>query len=353
MRSVTVNAGKGYDILIGSGLLADAGRLVREVSGASAVMLVSDDNVYGYYGEKVRASLEKEGFTVHTYVFPHGEESKNLTVWSDLLEKMCEEGMTRTDIIAALGGGVTGDLAGFAAASYQRGIDFVQLPTSLLAAVDSSVGGKTGVDLKAGKNQVGAFHQPVRVICDTDTLSTLPEAEYKNGCAEIIKYAMLDGEELFGMIADKPIDRQYGDVIERCVSIKKKFVEEDEFDRGLRMLLNLGHTVGHAIEACSHFGIAHGAAVAMGMGIVTKAAAAEGMCDASVADRLLSLIKAYGLSSGTDYRVGELVKASRTDKKNSAGKMRLIMPKGIGNCVVVPTDAEGFAERLKAGGVKC
>jgi len=352
MRSVTVNAGKKYDILIGSGLLDKAGELIREVSRAAAVTLVSDDNVFSLYGEKVTASLKACGFRVITYVFPHGEESKNLTVWGGLLEKMCGEGMTRTDIIVALGGGVTGDLAGFAAASYQRGIDFVQLPTSLLAAVDSSVGGKTGVDLKAGKNQVGAFHQPIRVICDTDALSTLPDAEYRNGCAEIIKYAMLEGEELFGLISSVPVKDNYADVIEHCVTIKKRFVEEDEFDRGLRMLLNLGHTFGHAVEASSSFEIAHGAAVAMGMGTVTRAAAAKGLCGDDVKIRLEALLVAYGLSSEIDYPVDVLVKAAGTDKKNSAGRMRLIVPYAIGDCRVVNTDAEGFAGWLKAGGVK-
>lgn len=352
MKTVHVQSSRDYDVLIGNGLLENTAELIREVSRARTVTLVSDDNVYPLYGENVRLRLENAGFSVVPYVFPHGEKSKNIAVWSGLLEKMCESGMTRSDLVAALGGGVVGDLAGFAAAVYQRGIDYVQIPTTLLAAVDSSVGGKTAVDLSRGKNQAGAFHQPVRVICDTDTLRSLPEEEYRCGCAEIIKYAVLSGEELFSRLDRMPVREQYGDIISACVEIKRDIVRRDEFDRGDRMKLNLGHTFGHAAESLSGFTVLHGQGVAMGMAVIARAAARKGFCTDETARRIIALIQKYGLPAELDFTAGQVAEVCRTDKKADGDTVRLIVPEDIGRCRTVPVQASELTGWLKAGGVQ-
>lgn len=345
MISVQVKAGKGYRVLIGAGLLKDLPAKLSEVTGSKHVMLVSDDTVWGLYGETVQAGLNEAGYRTETYVFAHGEASKNLSVYGALLEKMCDAHLTREDPVLALGGGVVGDLAGFAAATYQRGVPLVQLPTTLLAAVDSSVGGKTAVDLPNGKNQVGAFYQPALVVCDTNTFATLPETEYQNGCAEIIKYGMLSGsEELFRMLKDQPVRNRYEEIVGRCVSIKRDFVEEDEFDRGLRMLLNLGHTVGHGIEACSGFTIPHGQAVAIGMAAIARGTTRKGLFDGASAEELVNLIKAYGLPTELPFSKEEIAAKAMSDKKNTTDAMRIIIPERIGTCRIEKIVPAAFTE---------
>ena len=335
MQTVHINAGQPYDVLIGSGIIASLGEKLHSLTNAKKITVVSDDRVWSLYGEKVQKLLNEAGFLTECCLFAHGEESKNLTTYGNILEKMSLFGMTREDAVVALGGGVVGDVAGFAAATYQRGIPFVQVPTTLLAAVDSSVGGKTAVDLPSGKNQVGCFYQPEIVICDTDMLATLPIEEYRNGCAEIIKYAMLDGEELFEMISKTAVCSRYEDIIARCVAIKSRYVEADEFDKGQRMLLNFGHTIGHAIEACSNFSIPHGTGVAIGMAAITRAAVKKGYCDEEVSDRLQALIKTYGLPVEAPFDAENLFAAAAKDKKNTAATMRFIVPKRIGRCEIL------------------
>lgn len=351
MNTITVKASKTYDILIGSGITRQAGSLIRKtVPEAKKAVIVSDDNVYPLYGECIGESLKRSGFEIFTFVFPHGEASKNLENYGKLLNDMCAAHFTRNDLTVALGGGVTGDLAGFAAATYRRGIHLVQMPSSLLASVDSSVGGKTAIDLPSGKNQAGCFYQPDLVICDTDMLSTLPKEEYRNGCAEIIKYAVLDNEGLFGKICGTPVDRQYEDVITRCVKIKKRLVEADEHDTGLRMLLNLGHTAGHAVETCSSYSIPHGQAVAMGLAAIVRGSEAKGICESSLRKEVVDLISAYGLPTELTFPADELSKAARADKKNTPGKMRLIVPAAIGDCRIITIDGTDFSGWLRAGG---
>lgn len=353
MQTITVNASKTYDILIGSGLLAQAGALVRKaLPKVGRIMVVSDDNVFPLYGQAVADSLSASGLQVSSYVFPHGEQHKTLETYAAVLNELCSARLTRSDAVVALGGGVVGDLAGFAAATYQRGISLVQIPTTLLASVDSSVGGKTAVDLPAGKNQVGCFYQPNLVLCDTDTLSTLPDLEYRNGCAEIIKYAVLDSEEFFAEIDKTPICEMYEHVIAYCVNIKKLMVEEDEQDNGLRMLLNLGHTMGHGVEACSHFGIPHGQAVSIGMAAVTRAAAEKNYCTPELAQRTVALLQKYHLPVDLPYPAEDLAAAAKTDKKNTSGSMRLIVPYQMGDCRVISLSGEDFLGWLKAGGAK-
>ena len=247
-----VAAGKPYDVLMERGLLTEAGAILKQVLGrVCKAAILTDDTVDALYGAQTEHALKTAGFEVCRFAMPHGEENKNLTVWTGMLEFLAENHLTRTDVIVALGGGVVGDMAGFAAASYLRGIPFMQIPTTLLAMVDSSVGGKTGLNLSAGKNLAGAFYQPCVVLCDPDALWTLEPHQLADGVAEVVKYGVLGNEALFELLKDGRWHDQILSVIETCVAAKAKLVEEDERDTGSRQLLNLGHTLGHAIEKCS------------------------------------------------------------------------------------------------------
>ncbi len=352
MNTVHVTASREYDVCIGSGLLRECGERIREVTGACAAAIVADSHVAPLYGDAVRRSLEAAGFRVVSYVFPAGEGSKTLAVYGDLLRFLARERFSRSDIVAALGGGVTGDLAGFAAATYQRGVRFVQLPTTVLAAVDSSVGGKTAVDLPEGKNLAGAFAQPSLVLCDTDALSTLPPAVRRDGCAEIIKYGVLAGEDLFSDLERADPERLTEDIMTRCVSIKRDVVTNDEFDTGARRLLNLGHTAGHAIELCADYGLSHGAAVSMGLALIVRAAAAMGLCPGPDSRRVCALLERYGLPTETPFRAEALAEAAMADKKRQGGTLPLVVPYGIGDCRIHPIPAESFTDWLRAGGAK-
>ena len=359
MKRIRVRTGNAYDVVIGRGLLDDCGRLLSErlaaegkPAGASCrIALISDSSVLPLYGERMKASLEKAGFSVVSYAFPAGEASKNLDTYAQILRFLAAEHISRSDRIAALGGGVTGDMAGFAAATFLRGIPFLQIPTSLLAMVDSSVGGKTAVDLPEGKNLVGAFHQPCLVVCDPDVLDSLPEAVFQDGSAEVIKYGMLGSEAFFRELEETPIRDQAENVIETCVSMKRDVVEADEFDTGERRKLNLGHSFGHAIEECSDFGISHGLAVAAGMALITRAAVRKGFCEPQALPRLLSLLEKYGLPTGTDFSAARLAGAALSDKKFAGGRLHLIVPEGVGRCRILPVPAEELTDWLNAGGV--
>ena len=343
MTTVTVNASKCYDIKIGPGLLSRAGTEISALGRVRTVAIVSDTNVWPLYGETLKNSLEAAGFSAVSFVFPAGEESKNASVYLELLNFLAQNHLTRTDLIAALGGGVVGDLAGFAAATYLRGIRFVQLPTTLLAAVDSSVGGKTAIDLPAGKNLAGAFCQPSLVLCDTDTLDTLPEDIFRDGCAEVIKYAILYDHPFFRYLESVKADFDREKVIARCVELKRDVVEQDEFDTGARMKLNLGHTIGHGVEALSNFTLSHGKAVAIGMSIVCRA------FHCPDTDRILSLLRKFGLPTVTDATPGEIYRYTLSDKKRAGDSINLIIPRSIGNCAMVPTPIADLLTFIKAG----
>lgn len=284
-------------------------------------------------------SLSDAGFETFKFVFPHGEKSKNISTFSSILEFLAESGLTRTDALVALGGGVVGDVAGFAAASYLRGIDFIQIPTTLLACVDSSVGGKTAIDLKAGKNLAGAFYQPKLVIADFETLSTLTDGIFADGMAEVIKYGVVFDKAFFEFLRDNEAKDNLEYVITRCVELKRDIVNADEKEKGVRALLNFGHTVGHAIEKCSGYKIPHGSAVAVGMVIISRAAYKCSFCDENYTDIIASLNKKYSLPVSTDFSASELSSAAMADKKRSGDKIKLIIPESLGNCVIksVPT----------------
>ena len=343
MRTVTVNASKTYDILIGSGLIQTLGAEVKKLGKAQKICVVSESTVFPLWGSAVVSSLENAGFTVVTYVFPAGEESKNGTVYLDLLNFLAENGLPRTDLIVAIGGGVTGDLAGFAAASFLRGIRFVQVPTTLLAAVDSSVGGKTAIDLPAGKNLAGAFCQPSLVVCDTDTLNTLPTEIFRDGCAEVIKYGILYDPVLFAHLEEKGLSFDREAVIQRCVELKRDVVMEDEFDTGARMKLNLGHTIGHGVEAKSHFTLSHGKSVAIGMAIVSRA------CGCKDSPRILAILQKFGLPISTADTAEDIYAYALSDKKRAGDLVKLILPNAIGDCSIVPTPVSELKSFIQAG----
>jgi 3-dehydroquinate synthase len=348
MKSVSVQAPSGaYAVKIGAGLLPRLGEELRAVTGAKRCAVIAGENVFPLYGATAVESLQAAGLTVDSLVFPAGEQTKCLRCYGELLEFLAEKRLSRSDCVVALGGGVTGDLAGFAAATYQRGVGFVQVPTTLLAAVDSSVGGKTAIDLPAGKNQVGAFYQPRLVLCDTDTLKTLPERELTAGFAEVIKYALLGDAALFTALRDKTADLPA--IIETCVKQKAAIVAEDERDTGKRRLLNLGHSFGHAIESRSHYTLLHGEAVSIGMAMICRAACAKGLLAEADCAAVISLLSAYGLPTETAFRADELYNTLLLDKKISGGKLHLIVPRSIGRCDIIPVTAEESREWLEAG----
>ena len=349
MKTITVSASRTYDIRIGHGLLTTLGEAVRGLGKVEKVFLVSDTQVYPLYGGAAEASLKEAGYSVSSFFLPAGEESKNGETFLKLLNALAQAGLSRSDLLVALGGGVVGDLAGFAAACYLRGIRFIQIPTTLLAAVDSSVGGKTAIDLPAGKNLAGAFYQPSLVLCDLDALDTLPEDIFRDGCAEVIKYGVLYDPELFSQLEASGLDFDREAVIARCVALKRDVVMEDEKDTGSRMKLNLGHTFGHAVEAHSRFTLSHGKSVAIGLAVIARASASMDICSEEDAARIVSVLKAFGLPVQTQYTAEALLPYLLSDKKRSGGTVNLILPEAIGRCVVSPTPVSQLQSILQAG----
>lgn len=349
MKTVKVNASRTYDVKIGAGLLDRCGEEIAALGGTKRVCIVSDSNVWPLYGQKVQASLEKTGFLVDSFVFPAGEASKNGSVYLRLLSFLAQLPLTRTDAVAALGGGVVGDLAGFAAATYLRGVHFVQLPTTLLAAVDSSVGGKTAIDLPEGKNLAGAFYQPELVLCDCSALQTLPSEIFRGGCAEVIKYAVLFDPALFDYLLETGTDFDLEYVIAKCVQWKQDIVAADEFEKGQRKLLNLGHTFGHGIEACSNYQIPHGEAVAAGMAIAARVSASMQLCNSAVVEKIVEILKRFSLPTNTSFPAKDLSKPALQDKKRTGDKISLILPQNIGDCRIVEAQVSNLEKLIAAG----
>lgn len=332
---ITFQTTPGYDVLVEKGIIHGCGEAVKAVLKLqSQVMIVSETNVFPLYGKMVEDSLKTAGFKVSRFIFDAGEQSKNLRTVGHLYERLSEKGFTRSDSIAALGGGVTGDLAGFAAATFLRGIAYVQIPTSLLAQVDSSVGGKTGVDLPFGKNLVGAFHQPSLVLTDPDVLSSLPRHYRNDGMGEVIKYGCIDDGELFDMLGTDGA-QDIGKIIVRCIDSKRRFVEADTRDQSRRMILNFGHTFGHAIEKLQDFkGFAHGEAVAVGMVIAAGIGERLGVTKSGVRVKIETLLRRYDLPVDAPFGAEELIQAAKMDKKSDGEELHLILLTDIGNAVI-------------------
>lgn len=349
MKTITVTASKGYCIHIGPGLLEQCGELIAKAHRPCTAALITDDRVAPLYAQRVEASLQAAGFTTCRFVFPNGERAKNAATLLQVYDFLAEAHITRSDLIVALGGGVVGDLAGFAAATYLRGIAFVQLPTTLLAAVDSSVGGKTGIDLTAGKNLVGAFWQPSLVVCDTDTFDTLPPAVFADGVAEVIKYGVMTDPALFEQLEAGELQTRLQEIVCRCVEIKRDVVQRDERESGERQLLNLGHTLGHAVEKLSDYAISHGHAVSIGMVAIAKAAAAAGLCDANCPRRVAATLTRYNLPTRCPYPARELAQAALADKKRSGSTITLVIPHKVGQSELYPLPIEQLEAFIAAG----
>ena len=341
MKKVTVDISKKYDIIIEYGALNKAGEYIKNAVGGDVAVIVTDDVVDKLYSKALETSLINSGYQIKKFVFPNGEISKNTTTYIELLNFMAVNKITRSDVVCALGGGVVGDLSGFAAATYLRGISYVQIPTTLLSAVDSSVGGKTAVDLDCGKNLVGAFYQPNLVLCDYSTLSTLSEDIFRDGCAEIIKYGVIADKDLFNKLKNvmsldmtKSQNDELEQIIERCVSIKRDVVTEDEKDNGLRQILNFGHTIGHAVENCSNYTISHGSAVAIGMIAIANICANMNICKRECADEIINIVKDYGFQSEITYSNEDLFNVITSDKKRKGASISLIVSTEIGTCEI-------------------
>lgn len=332
MKTIHVHASKEYPVMIGSGLLSRLGQeTAQRVQGRTAV-IVSDDQVWNFYGNETEKTLMDVGITVYHFLIPPGENSKNGCNYLKLLNFLAEHTLTRSDCLIALGGGVVGDLCGFAAATFLRGIAYIQVPTTLLAMVDSSVGGKTAIDLPAGKNLAGAFYQPSLVLCDTGTLTTLPFDELTTGYAEVIKYAVIFDRELFSQLEQMGRPSVQEDTIARCVEWKARSVQDDEYDLGSRQMLNFGHTIGHAIERESNYQINHGQAVAIGMSLISRMSANAGLCSWDVPRRIEKLLTNFALPTTTVYRAEQLLTHILSDKKRSGEEFTLVIPATIGCC---------------------
>ncbi len=342
-------AGRPYDVLIGQGLIARAGEFAKPLLKRGRIAVVADETVMRLHGAALVAAFAKQGIDAPVISVPSGEASKSFNELARVSDRLLELELDRGDLVAAFGGGVAGDLAGFAAAIYKRGIDFIQIPTTLLAQVDSSVGGKTAIDTPRGKNLVGAFHQPRLVLADLDVLSTLPDREMRAGYAEVIKYGLLgDADFLTWLEADggKVLSRDpeaLTRAVARCVEMKAEIVAEDEKEQGRRALLNLGHTFGHALEAEIGFGDAllHGEAVGLGMAQAFRFSAALGLCPPDDAKRAEAGIAAAGLptrlsevANGAPFAADRLIGHMANDKKAEGGRLTFILARKAGEAFV-------------------
>lgn len=343
-----------YPILIGSASLHEIGADLARRKIGNRYCIIADETVAGLYSETIEQSLRDNNIQVECITFPAGEESKNLKLYAHLCSLLAKKGYDRKDCIIALGGGVTGDLAGFVAATYLRGIPFLQIPTTLLAQVDSSVGGKTGVDIPEGKNLVGAFYQPKAVYIDIEVLKTLPRDEFLGGMAEVIKYGVIRDRSFFDYLESEreailSLDHNVLEyVVQTCCQIKAQVVAEDEREADLRRILNFGHTIGHAVEAVSDFSIIHGNAVAIGMTAATRIAQELNIFSEEEGKRVISMLKEYELpiEIPKDFNRERIKEFLKTDKKNVAGKIAYILPTSIGEVKITSAVPEVVVDHV-------
>ncbi|WP_100065209.1 3-dehydroquinate synthase [Miniphocaeibacter massiliensis] len=349
---VPIKTSVDYDVIIGRNILDIIPKRITELKNKCSVVIITDDRVDSLYGKKVSESLTKNNIKNYKFVFKNGEKSKNINTLSHILEFLAENTINRNDLIVALGGGVVGDIAGFAAAIYLRGIDYLQIPTTFLAAIDSSVGGKTAIDLEAGKNLAGAFKQPIEVLCDVETFKTLEDNIFDDGVAEAIKYGVLFDEELFYRFLNGKVDSKSEDIIDivkKCVEHKRDVVIGDEFDTGKRQLLNLGHTIGHAIEKCSDYKITHGHAIAAGMAIIARATELKKINDEKIVNKIEKALIKNNLPIDSSYSIDELFEKTTRDKKVLGSKINLIIPKKIGECELYNVNVDEVREFIELG----
>lgn len=331
MKKITVSASKRYDVVIDNGVLDNVGGYLKQYNISGKICVITDKNVDALYSDKVINSLSSQGYECVKLVVKGGEKSKSGKEYLSALEFLAQNRFTRADAVLALGGGVVGDLTGFIAGTFLRGIKFIQVPTTLLAFADSAVGGKTAINLESGKNLVGVFYQPEVVLCDVNAIKTLSNEDYACGMAEIIKYGMLFDSCLLTLL-NEGMDTNAKEIIARCVDLKRIVVEKDERDNGERQLLNFGHTLGHAIEKATGFKVGHGQAVAVGMQIITAKAVEKGIVDGSVQQTLTNLLNKYNLPTSTEFSIEELYEITLIDKKRKGDEITIVLPTGLGKC---------------------
>ena len=348
MRTVGIPTEKPYEVLIGRGLLASLGERLALAHRPCRAVVVTDSTVAPLYLDRALESLKKAGFSASSYVMPAGEEHKSAETFLDIQRFLIRTELTRSDLLVALGGGVVGDMTGFCAATYQRGIPFVQVPTTLLCAVDASVGGKTAIDLPEGKNMVGAFHQPLLVLCDTETFDTLPGLRWQDGAAEMLKHGVLADGEMFRLLSSGVWRERMEELVQRNVEIKRSFVVGDEKDRGKRQLLNFGHTIGHAVEWLSGFTLSHGQAVAVGMVAETRAARKMGLTKLDEAV-ILRGARANGLPVSFPAFAGDITAAVLRDKKRTGGALGVCVPLRLGEAGLHMLPLEQLRDYVEMG----
>lgn len=346
METVKVNVSSSYEVIIGFDTTALLGKRIKELFKEARVCVVTDDTVASLHLEKVKEKLNDSKIKSEAFIFHHGEQYKSPKVLFELLEFLADKHFNRSDVIVALGGGVTGDLAGLASALYMRGMHLVAMPTTLLAMVDSSVGGKTAVNLEAGKNLAGVFKQPDLVLCDTQMLRTLPRENFCDGMAEIIKYGVIADRRLFELVRDGGAILNLEKVIARCVSIKRDIIKDDEYDTGRRQLLNFGHTLAHSMEKVSNYQISHGSAVAMGMVLMAEIAWKNKYSTERCQDEIIDALLENNLPISCPYEPKELYYNAVNDKKCSSGMITLIIPERIGKCKRLEISLNEFKELL-------
>lgn len=357
MYTIDVNASRPYRVLIGTFLLEKTGEIAREVNRGARALIITDDNVGPLYAAPVSTSLEAAGYRCTVATFPTGEEHKRPETYIDLLERAAVEELDRADLIVALGGGVVGDVAGFVAATYMRGIDFIQIPTTLLAMVDSSVGGKTAIDLAAGKNLAGAFWQPRAVLADVGCLGTLSDAQFADGCGEVVKHAMIADADLFAELESTPLTPELlkrdlsrvAWLVARNIDIKRAVVEADEREGGLRKLLNFGHSIGHGVEAAEGYRLGHGVCVAIGMVAIASSAVTAGALAQDVPARLAALLEAHGLSLAFHADAESVFAEALHDKKRTGDAIELVIPREVGGAALARTPLDEFRRILEVG----
>ena len=334
MKTIHLNASKSYDILIDNGLFNQVFSLIEPFCKDRSVAIITDDIVDKLYGEQLLKQLKQNEYSVVKYVFLNGEASKNINTLSNILEFLADNNFKRNDYIIALGGGVVGDIAGLASAIYMRGISFIQIPTTLLAMVDASVGGKTAIDLQAGKNLAGVFWQPSLVICDVDIIKKLPDDIFKEGMGEVLKYDVIDNLGIFEKVLNDKVFDDLDSIIYECIKSKQKIVEEDEFEtKGTRKLLNVGHTFAHGLEKLSNYEIFHGVAVATGLVWEAGISYKLGMCSKEAFNEIKQVVVKWNLLIDFNYDFKELVEAMKKDKKNDDILISFVLPLEIGKCV--------------------
>jgi len=345
MSKIAINTNPSYDVIVEDNLLNSIDKYLLEYLSPCKICIITDSTINSLYANKVKQIIENAGFLTSKIVFPPGEHSKSLANYTNIIEAIGNEGLTKSDCIIALGGGVVGDLAGFVASSYMRGIKYIQIPTSYLAALDSSVGGKTGINLLRGKNLVGSFWNPLMVLCDPTVFNTLPTVKRMDGIAEAVKSAVVTDKTLLEPIKSN----SYTYVIERCVSIKKSIVEADQFEESLRQLLSFGHLIGHAIEKLSGYSVSHGHAIAAGMVFEARAAYKMHLTDNDISIELEELLYSLGFNTEVNYSVEELFQYAIMSKRINKNMINVIVPMEIGKCKLAKLDLDDLKEYLING----